>query len=74
MAQVGLALLCFCFTLLLSGILSPNLASFSPKPFGHVSSLLYHYFSSKHIGTLDSKNIFEVYGDLPKYYKDNVRK
>jgi len=36
LAHLGSALLCFCFTLLLSGILSPNLAHFSPKPFGHV--------------------------------------
>ena len=36
LAQLGSALLCFCFTLFFSGILSPNLASFSPKPFGHV--------------------------------------
>ena len=36
LAWLSFALLCFCFTLFLSGILSPNLASFSPKPFGHV--------------------------------------
>ena len=36
LAQLGSALFCFCFTLYLSGVLSPNLASFSPKPIGHV--------------------------------------
>jgi len=36
LAQLGSALLCFCFTLFLSGILSLNLASFNPKPFGYV--------------------------------------
>ena len=35
-ARLSLAQLCFCFALFLSGILSPNLASFCPKPFGHV--------------------------------------
>ena len=34
--QLGSASICFCFTLCLSGILSPKLASFSPKPIGHV--------------------------------------
>ena len=36
LAQLGWASICFCFTLCLSGILSPKLASFSPKPIGHV--------------------------------------
>ena len=31
---------------LLSGVLSPNLASFSPKPFGHVT-FLFQFFGSK---------------------------
>ena len=32
--------LCLCFTLFLNGVFSLNLASFSPKPFGHVLSII----------------------------------
>ena len=42
LAQLGLAQLGFCFTIFLYGIFSPNLASFSPKPFGHVYITYYH--------------------------------
>ena len=46
-AWLSLAQLCFAFVLLyfLSGVLSPNLASFSPKPFGHVYLGSYFFVS-----------------------------
>ena len=51
----SLAQLGFCFTWFLSGIFSPNLASFSPKPFGHVFnlSLFTIYLTSFDFDTLE---------------------
>ena len=77
LAQLGSAFLCFCFTLFLSGIVSPNLASFSPKPFGHVRIIaVIRLFPFRHSFTIQILIDFlftnlsdnQLYSSLFKYH------
>ena len=77
LAQLGSAFLCFCFTLFLSGIVRPNLASFSPKPFGHVRIIaVIRLFPFRHSFTIQILIDFlftnlsdnQLYSSLFKYH------